>query len=42
LEWILNAKRPETRIQRIEETVKLAGENMKANQYNPKAKNQGL
>lgn len=42
LEWILNAKRPETRIQRIEETVRLAGENIKANQYNPKAKNQGL
>lgn len=36
LEWILNAKRPETRNQRIEETVRLAGENKKANQYIPK------
>jgi len=36
LEWILNAKRPETRRKRIEETVKLAEMNVKANQYNPK------
>ncbi|EMS33783.1 hypothetical protein C943_04102 [Mariniradius saccharolyticus AK6] len=36
MEWILNAKRPETRNQRIEETVRLAGENKKANQYIPK------
>lgn len=41
LEWILNAKRPETRIQRIEETVRLASGNVKANQYNPKAKTEG-
>jgi uncharacterized protein YdeI (YjbR/CyaY-like superfamily) len=33
LEWILNAKRPETRQKRIEETVKLAERNIKANHY---------
>lgn len=33
LEWILNAKRPETRLARIDETVKLATENIKANHY---------
>ncbi|TAE69172.1 MAG: hypothetical protein EAZ85_13325 [Bacteroidetes bacterium] len=33
LEWILNAKRPETRQKRIEETVTLAEKNLKANQY---------
>lgn len=33
LEWILNAKRPETRKKRIEETVKLAAKNIKANHY---------
>lgn len=33
LEWILNAKRTETRQKRIEETVKLAAENIRANQY---------
>ncbi len=33
LEWILNAKRSETREKRIEETVKLAAKNIKANQY---------
>ncbi len=33
LEWILNAKRPETRQGRIDETVKLAKENIKANHY---------
>ncbi len=31
LEWILNAKRPETRKKRIEETVNLAEKNIKAN-----------
>lgn len=31
LEWILNAKRPETRQKRIEETVSLAAKNIKAN-----------
>lgn len=31
LEWILNAKRPETRLKRITETVSLAEKNIKAN-----------
>jgi uncharacterized protein YdeI (YjbR/CyaY-like superfamily) len=31
LEWITNAKKPETRIKRIEETVNLAAQNKKAN-----------
>ncbi|MFY8037702.1 MAG: YdeI/OmpD-associated family protein [Cyclobacteriaceae bacterium] len=35
LEWILNAKRTETRIKRIEETVSLAAQNIRANQYRP-------
>jgi uncharacterized protein YdeI (YjbR/CyaY-like superfamily) len=35
LEWIANAKRPETRAKRIEETVRLAGENIRANQWRP-------
>jgi uncharacterized protein YdeI (YjbR/CyaY-like superfamily) len=33
LDWINNAKRPETRAKRIEETVRLASKNEKANQY---------
>jgi len=33
LEWILNAKRPGTRQKRIDETAKLAGENIRANHY---------
>ena len=33
LEWILNAKRPETRAKRIKETVALAEQNIRANQY---------
>jgi uncharacterized protein YdeI (YjbR/CyaY-like superfamily) len=33
LEWILSAKRPETRQKRIEETVRLAAENIRAQQY---------
>lgn len=33
LEWILNAKKAETRLKRIEETVTLAADNIKANQY---------
>jgi uncharacterized protein YdeI (YjbR/CyaY-like superfamily) len=33
LEWILNAKKPETRQKRIEETVRLAADNLKANHY---------
>lgn len=36
LEWILNAKKPETRQQRIAETVRLAAQNKRANQYQPK------
>ena len=32
LEWILNAKRPETRKKRIEETARLGAENIRANQ----------
>jgi uncharacterized protein YdeI (YjbR/CyaY-like superfamily) len=33
LEWIAIAKKPETRAKRIEETVRLAGENIRANQW---------
>ena len=33
LEWILNAKKPETRVKRIEETALLANENKRANQW---------
>lgn len=33
LEWILNAKKPETRQKRIEETVACASKNIKANHY---------
>lgn len=33
LEWILNAKKPETRQQRIEQTVAFAAKNIKANHY---------
>ncbi len=33
LEWILNAKTPETRAKRILETATLADQNVKANQY---------
>lgn len=33
LEWILNAKKVETKLQRIEETVTLAASNIKANHY---------
>lgn len=33
LEWILNAKRPETREQRILQTVELATKNIRANHY---------
>ena len=33
LEWILNAKRLETRAARIEETVRLAARNLRANHY---------
>lgn len=33
LEWIANAKRPETRARRVEETVTLAAANRRANQW---------
>ena len=33
LEWILNAKRPETRAKRIATTVEMAAENLRANHY---------
>ena len=33
LEWILNAKKPETRQKRIEETVTKAAQNLQANHY---------
>jgi len=33
LEWLLNAKKPETRQKRIGETVRLAAQNIRANQY---------
>lgn len=33
LEWIMNAKKPETRLARINKTVKLASKNIKANHY---------
>lgn len=36
LEWIMNAKRDETRQKRITETVELAAKNIRANQYTPK------
>lgn len=36
LEWILNAKQPETRKKRILETVSLAEKNIRANQYKRK------
>ncbi len=33
LEWIFNAKRPDTRKKRIEETARLANDNIRANQF---------
>ena len=33
LEWIRNARKPETRLKRIDETVALAEKNLKANHY---------
>lgn len=39
LEWIYNARTPETRLKRINETVTLAAENIRANHYRqPKGK----
>lgn len=36
LEWIVQAKRPETRAKRVEETARLAEENIRANQWREK------
>lgn len=36
LEWIFNAKRAPTRLKRIQETARLANENIRANQYQKK------
>ncbi len=36
LEWIIQAKRPETRAKRVEETARLAEDNSRANQWRPK------
>ncbi len=36
LEWIVNAKLPETRAKRIEETARLAANNIRANQWGKK------
>ncbi|HAA12126.1 MAG TPA: hypothetical protein DCE41_10675 [Cytophagales bacterium] len=39
LEWIMNAKRADTRQKRVDETARLAGENIRANQWRqPKKK----
>ena len=35
LEWILSAKRPETRAKRVNETALLAADNIRANQWRP-------
>jgi uncharacterized protein YdeI (YjbR/CyaY-like superfamily) len=35
LEWISHAKKAETRANRVEETVRLAAENKRANQWRP-------
>ncbi len=35
LEWIVQAKRPATRAQRVAETARLAGQNVRANQWRP-------
>jgi uncharacterized protein YdeI (YjbR/CyaY-like superfamily) len=35
LEWISNAKKPETRAKRVEETARLADDNKRANQWRP-------
>jgi len=36
LEWIVNARKPETRAQRLAETARLASDNVRANQWRPK------
>lgn len=35
LEWIVGTKRPETRAKRIDDTARLAAENVRANQWRP-------
>lgn len=35
LEWIVQAKRPATRARRVAETARLAGQNIRANQWRP-------
>jgi uncharacterized protein YdeI (YjbR/CyaY-like superfamily) len=35
LEWVTSAKKPETRSKRVEETARLADENVRANQWRP-------
>jgi uncharacterized protein YdeI (YjbR/CyaY-like superfamily) len=35
LEWIVQAKKPETRAKRVEETARLAQDNVRANQWRP-------
>lgn len=37
LEWIVQAKRPETRAKRVEETARRAARNERANQWTPRA-----
>ena len=37
LEWIVQAKRPATRANRVEETARLAAQNERANQWRPRA-----
>lgn len=39
LEWILNAKQKDTKLKRINQTVELAAQNIRANQYQPKKTN---
>jgi uncharacterized protein YdeI (YjbR/CyaY-like superfamily) len=41
LEWIVQARRPETRAARIQETATLAARNEKANEWRPKVEGQG-
>lgn len=36
LEWLFSAKRPETRSKRLAEAIRLAEQNKRANQYQPK------
>lgn len=36
LEWFVTAMRPDTRAKRVEETARLAAENVRGNQWAPK------